>query len=138
MLLRAALCTILLVVAASQPVTAVKNVLFLVSDDLRPELNVAYGKQFVLSPNLDKLAGQSVVFDRAYTNFAICSASRNSFMTGRMPDTVQGTTQHPPHSSITTSHDRLLPPSRSVELHQQLPSVAVVEQRHEFDSATVL
>eukprot|EP00730_Choanoeca_flexa_P010406 TRINITY_DN1783_c0_g1_i2.p1 TRINITY_DN1783_c0_g1~~TRINITY_DN1783_c0_g1_i2.p1 ORF type:complete len:562 (+),score=107.18 TRINITY_DN1783_c0_g1_i2:179-1687(+) len=30
-----------------------------------------------------------MVFDRAYTNFAICSASRNSFMTSRRSDQVQ-------------------------------------------------
>ena len=40
----------------------------------------------MVTPNLDKLAASSLTFDRAYTNFAICSASRNSFMTGRVPD----------------------------------------------------
>lgn len=60
-----------------------------VSDDMRPQLNVAYGSKFMHTPNLDRLAASGTVFDRHYTNFAICSASRNSFMTGRMPDTTQ-------------------------------------------------
>ena len=56
---------------------------------MRPQLNTAYGSTFMHTPNLDKLAQSGMTFDRHYTNFAICSASRNSFMTGRMPDTTQ-------------------------------------------------
>ena len=63
-----------------------KNVLWLVSDDLRPQLNASYGQSFMHTPNLDRFAQGALVFDNAYTNFAICSASRNSFMTGRLPD----------------------------------------------------
>ena len=63
-----------------------KNVLWLVSDDLRPQLNAAYGQSFMKTPALDKFSASALTFDRAFTNFAICSASRNSFMTGRLPD----------------------------------------------------
>jgi iduronate 2-sulfatase len=66
-----------------------KNVLFFVCDDLRPQLNAAYGKKFMHTPNFDRLAASSLVFDWAFTNFAICSPSRNSFMSGRMPDTTR-------------------------------------------------
>ena len=66
--------------AASTAASPKRNVLFLFSDDLRPELNEAYGQAHMHTPNLDKLARKSVVFDRAYTNFAICSASRNRFV----------------------------------------------------------
>jgi hypothetical protein len=38
-----------------------KNVLFFAVDDLRPELGT-YGIDFVKSPNIDKLASQSIVF----------------------------------------------------------------------------
>ena len=66
-----------------------KNVLFFVCDDLRPQLNLSYGKTFMHTPNFDRLASESLVFDWAFTNFAICSPSRNSFMSGRMPDTTR-------------------------------------------------
>jgi arylsulfatase A-like enzyme len=63
-----------------------KNVLFLIADDLRPQLNKAYGKSFMHTPNIDAFTDTALVFDWAYTNMAICSASRNSFLSGRVPD----------------------------------------------------
>ena len=63
-----------------------KNVLFFAIDDLRPELGT-YGIDFVKSPNIDKLASQSILFERAYCQVAICAPSRTSLLTGRRPDT---------------------------------------------------
>lgn len=63
------------------------NVLFLVSDDMRPDL-ACYGGQ-VVSPNLDRLASQGVLFERAYAQQAVCSPSRSSVMTGARPDTTK-------------------------------------------------
>lgn len=40
------------------------------------------GHPDVLTPNLDRLAKQSVVFDRAYCTTGICAPSRSSLMTG--------------------------------------------------------
>nr|WP_297919368.1 sulfatase [uncultured Allomuricauda sp.] len=60
------------------------NVLFIAVDDLRPELNF-YGVEQIVSPNLDKLAEKSLVFDRAYCNVPVCGASRASILTGARP-----------------------------------------------------
>ncbi len=60
------------------------NILFIAVDDLRPELNF-YGATHIQSPNLDKLASKSLVFDRAYCNIPVCGASRASLMTGARP-----------------------------------------------------
>jgi len=65
------------------------NVVLIVSDDMRPELGKAYNQPLLSTPNLDKLAEKSLVFNKAYTQFAICSASRNSFLSGRRPDRTQ-------------------------------------------------
>ena len=75
-------------VAADAAGKRLPNVLFLVSDDLRPELG-CYGNSFVKSPNIDRLAQRGVVFTRAYCQQAVCSPSRSSVMTGMRPDTTK-------------------------------------------------
>ena len=59
----------------------VKNVLLLYVDDLRPEIK-CYGKSKLVTPNLDKLAGRSLVFNKAYCQIPICMPSRVSTLSG--------------------------------------------------------
>lgn len=60
------------------------NILIIIADDLRPDLG-AYGDAFAVTPNLDRLAGEGLVFHRAYCQKAVCWPSRNSFFSGLMP-----------------------------------------------------
>ena len=64
--------------------TPKKNILFLMVDDLRPELNI-YGHNQIISPNIDALANSGVTFNRAYCNVPVCGASRASLLTGIRP-----------------------------------------------------
>ncbi|ESO94040.1 hypothetical protein LOTGIDRAFT_104488 [Lottia gigantea] len=67
-----------------------KNVLFIVADDLRPDIGV-YRKNYqtqIYTPNLDSLASKSLLLKKAYVQQAFCSPSRTSFLTGRRPDTT--------------------------------------------------
>ena len=61
-----------------------KNVLFIMVDDLRPELKV-YNKNYIKSPNIDQLASEGVTFNRAYCNVPVCGASRASLLSGIRP-----------------------------------------------------
>jgi len=58
-----------------------KNVLLIYVDDLRPEIH-CYGKSKIVTPNIDKLAARSLVFNRAYCQIPICMPSRVSTLSG--------------------------------------------------------
>lgn len=60
------------------------NILFIAVDDLRPELG-CYGAEQIITPNLDKLALEGMLFLNAYCNVAVCGASRASLMTSLRP-----------------------------------------------------
>ena len=60
------------------------NVLFIVADDLRPELG-AYGVNMIKTPSIDKIAAGGTRFDNAYAQYPVCNPSRTSLLTGRYP-----------------------------------------------------
>ena len=62
---------------------AIKNVLFIVSDDLRANVLGCYGDTQCSTPNIDQLAREGLVFERAYCQGTVCGPSRTSFMFSR-------------------------------------------------------
>ena len=64
------------------------NVLFLIADDLRGGTLGIDGDPHNATPHLDALARQGVRFTRAYCNAPVCTASRQSLLTGRLPHAV--------------------------------------------------
>lgn len=77
----------LFVISCSVQAAEKPNILFIAVDDLRPELG-CYGSPIAVSPNLDALARDGLLFERAYCQQAICRPSRASLMTGARPDTT--------------------------------------------------
>lgn len=63
------------------------NVLFLMSDEHRPDVLGYAGNGVVRTPNLDRLAESGVVFANAYTPSPICVPGRQCLMAGQLPKT---------------------------------------------------
>lgn len=64
------------------------NVLLLVLDDFRPAIN-ALGDKRAITPNIDRLVKNGYYFTNVFAQQSICAPSRNSFLTGRRPDTTK-------------------------------------------------
>jgi len=74
------------------------NILFLMADDLRPNLGCYaqanaphFSSPNMVTPSLDRLAESSLVLEQAFVQEAVCSPSRTSMLTGRRPDTTRVT-----------------------------------------------
>ncbi len=64
------------------------NILFLMVDQLAPQVLQAYGGKVCRTPHIDRLAQDGVVFDSAYANYPICAPARFSFMSSRLPSRI--------------------------------------------------
>lgn len=60
------------------------NILLITTDDMGTTAG-CYGDNLAVTPNLDRLAGEGVLFSRAYITQASCSSSRSSILTGLYP-----------------------------------------------------
>ena len=61
----------------------IKNVLLIISDDLKTSALACYGNKICKTPNLDRLAARGMVFQHAYCQGTWCAPSRLSFMHSR-------------------------------------------------------
>ncbi len=57
------------------------NILFIVADDLATRLG-CYGDKAAITPHIDQLASEGVLFEHAYVQGVVCTPSRTSFMLG--------------------------------------------------------
>jgi arylsulfatase A-like enzyme len=64
-----------------------RNLVIFLPDQQRADTLACYGNVKVHAPNLNKLASESVIFNRAYVTQPVCSPSRASLMTGLWPHT---------------------------------------------------
>ena len=64
------------------------NILFIMMDQLAPQVLKPYGGKVCRTPHLEQLAAEGVVFENAYCNYPICAPARFSFMSGRMPNRI--------------------------------------------------
>lgn len=78
---------VLLVSCGREPAgnQAFDHVVVIISDDHSITAAGCYGNTIIRTPNIDRIAREGVRFENAYSNAPICSASRQSLLTGRYP-----------------------------------------------------
>ena len=73
----------------ANPPSPFRHVVVIVGDDHASTVLGAYGNERVHTPNLDRLAARGAMFTRAYANAPLCSASRQSLLTGKYPHATE-------------------------------------------------
>lgn len=93
------------------------NLLFLYTDEQAFNTLACYGNDWIEMPNLNALAEQSVVFDRAYVTQPVCTPSRSTLMTGQWPHTNGCVRNNVPLQPATKCLPELLPEGEYVTGH---------------------
>ncbi len=74
---------LLLLTSCTQPERQ-PNILFIMVDDLGPEWISAYGSDVIETPNIDRLAAEGMLFNKAYS-MPQCTPTRVTLLTGQYP-----------------------------------------------------
>ncbi len=61
------------------------NIVVIMTDQQRWDTLGAYGNTHIRTPNLDRLAGEGALFEKAFVPTPLCTPSRASFFTGQYP-----------------------------------------------------
>jgi uncharacterized sulfatase len=83
----ARLLLVLLLSASASFAAGRPNILWIVFEDLSPEIG-AYGYPYAVTPHLDAFAKQSVLYTRAYSNGGACAPARSTLITGMYPTSI--------------------------------------------------
>ena len=59
------------------------NIIFILSDQQRPDTCGCYGQELNVTPNLDKMGGEGVLFTNAFTCQPVCGPARSCLQTGK-------------------------------------------------------
>ena len=112
------------------------NIIFILVDDMGWADLGCYGSTFHETPNIDRLAGESMRFTDAYAACPVCSPTRASIMTGRYPARIHVTDWIPGRQAYAGGqpNDRLL--AREFELEVKLEEVTIAEALKEAGYST--
>src|SRR5580698_10010165 len=84
------------------------NILFLMADQFRYDCLGANGNRIIHTPNLDRLAAESVNFSNAFVQAPVCVPSRVSYFTGRYPHSHKNLVNYTPCDSSEVFLQRML------------------------------
>ena len=65
------------------------NIIFYFTDQQRWDTIGCYGQKLPITPNLDRLAQEGVVFEEAYTAQPVCGPCRALFQSGKYPTELE-------------------------------------------------
>lgn len=93
------------------------NLLFLYTDEQRPDTLRAYGNPVIYTPALDHLADTGTVFERTYVTQPVCTPSRASLLTGLWPHACGCVRNNVPLPDETLCLPQMLPSCRYSTAH---------------------
>ncbi len=100
-----ALSALLAAVVFAAPSLAVErpNILWIVFEDISPDIG-AYGDPYAATPNLDRLARESIRYTRVFSNGGACAPARSTLITGVYPPSIG--THHMRSRGVPPAHVR--------------------------------
>ena len=71
----------LLILVSSVPAAQRPNILWIVAEDMSPTLG-CYGDAFAITPHIDQLGDEAVLYSNAFATAPVCSPSRSCLING--------------------------------------------------------
>ena len=92
-----------IIISCNSSSTKKPNIIVFIADDVSWDDFGCYGNNDVVTPNIDALAKNGLIFKNAYLTTSSCSPSRNSILTGRYPHNTGAAELHtePPLNMIS-------------------------------------
>jgi arylsulfatase A-like enzyme len=112
------------------------NFVFILADDLGWADLACYGGDLHETPNIDRLARESMRFTDAYAAAPVCTPTRASIMTGKHPARLHMTIWHEAAAATPPQNRKVIPPA--VVANLPLEEVTIAEALREGGYRTAL
>jgi arylsulfatase A-like enzyme len=130
------LSLVLLPLFASMAFSKQPNIVFLLVDDLGKHDLSCEGSRFYETPNIDRIANTSMRFSNGYSACQVCSPSRASLQTGKVPSRVHITDYISPNGANQPEkwgrNTKLLPAAFDLQLALDEVSIAEALQQQGY------
>lgn len=110
------------------------NIVFVLTDDLGWADLACYGSKFYETPNIDRLATESMRFTDAYAACPVCSPTRAAILTGQYPARLHLTDWIPGH---VRKDVRLAVPDWTMQLSPGIPNLAKLLKPAGYATASI-